>query len=114
MPNLLLNVYYRLSAHLFEATNNTKYMSAAQLAAQFIQLHLYNGTIILDTFDIGTCSLSTGTSATYNSGFVIEGLSVLASKNSTWNPLCEPLSFCSIPPDALMRELNQLIEFDRN
>ena len=67
-----------------------EYLSAATLSTTFITKQLYNGTAILDTIDIGTCSLSMFL-ATYNSGFTIDGLSVLASLKKFYVPTCVPL-----------------------
>ncbi|KAI0085366.1 hypothetical protein BDY19DRAFT_1021666 [Irpex rosettiformis] len=68
--------FMSLSAHLYEQTSTSQYLSAASLSAAFISNHLYNGTIILDEIDLETCNTSTEL-VTYNSGFTIEGLSIL-------------------------------------
>lgn len=78
--------FSRLSARLFEATLEPQYQAAAELSAAFIQSQLYNGAVIMDTITVATCHRST-ILVTYNSGFAIEGLSVLASKNVSWTPL---------------------------
>ena len=82
-----LTSWNRLSARLYEATGDEKYHDAAELSAQFIKNHLYNGVIILDTLVLSDCSLQTG-ALTYNSGFTIEGISALATKNDSWTGLC--------------------------
>lgn len=78
----------RLSAYLYEATNQQQYYNAATLSAQFIKSQLYNGTIILDTVNVADCSLKPFV-LTYNSGFFIEGLSVYANHtgSSDWTTL---------------------------
>lgn len=71
---------------MYEITDDPKYQEAAELSAAFIQNHLYNGLIIIDSISLATCSTQTDI-ITYNSGFTIDGLSVLATKNSSWTPL---------------------------
>ncbi|KAI0083240.1 hypothetical protein BDY19DRAFT_998713 [Irpex rosettiformis] len=73
--------FMALSAHLYEQTLIPQYLSAATLSADFVINHLYDGKIILDAIDIGSCSLFSAP-VTYNSGFTIDGLSVLASASS--------------------------------
>ncbi|KAI0073768.1 hypothetical protein K474DRAFT_1677636 [Panus rudis PR-1116 ss-1] len=74
-----------LAAHLFDATRDTQYSDAAELTAAFMTNHMYNGGIISDIFDPRDCSFTPAV-ITDNSGFYIEGLSVLANStaNSTW------------------------------
>ncbi|KAI0071040.1 hypothetical protein K474DRAFT_1712803 [Panus rudis PR-1116 ss-1] len=67
-----------LTAYLYEVTGNTTYASAAGLSAEFILSQLYDGTIIRDGINLGTCHLSTGI-FTYNSGYAIEGLTVYSN-----------------------------------
>ncbi|KAI0083421.1 hypothetical protein BDY19DRAFT_998569 [Irpex rosettiformis] len=69
------------SAHLYEWTLIPQYLSAATLSADFVINHLYDGKIILDGINVGSCSLSS-TLVTYNSGFMIDRLSVLALATS--------------------------------
>ena len=78
-------MYHRLSAHLLELTSDTKYAQAADLSAQFIQAHLYNGTIVHDIISLYDCSTS-DLAVTYDSGYFIEGLGVYVNvtSNSTW------------------------------
>ena len=54
-----------------------QYLSAAILSADFLANQLYNNVIILDTINLGTCATS-NILESYNSGFTIEGLSILA------------------------------------
>lgn len=75
-----------LSAHLYEQTFDEEYLSAAVLSATFISDQLYNGVVILDTIDLGTCTRSM-LLKTYNSGLTIDGLSVLAGLNRSYIPL---------------------------
>ncbi|KAI0085312.1 hypothetical protein BDY19DRAFT_996855 [Irpex rosettiformis] len=51
-------------------------ISAMCNGVAFISNHLYDGTIILDEIDLGTCNTSTEL-VTYNSGYTVKGLSVL-------------------------------------
>lgn len=78
----------RLSAHLLELTLESRYASVAELTAQFIRSHLFNGTIVLDMIDLPTCR-GFDTTLTYDSGFAIEGLGVYASvtKDPMWSSL---------------------------
>lgn len=75
---LSLEQALRLSAHLLEATKESKYRDAAELSATFIKSQLYNGTIIIDTITLANCAVSE-LPVTYNPGFFIEGLSVYAN-----------------------------------
>ena len=70
------NYQNSLSAHLYEQTSITQYLSAANLSSTFIVNHLYKAGIIMDQIDLGTCKLPQ-LFVTYNSGYTIEGLSVL-------------------------------------
>ncbi|KAI0090060.1 hypothetical protein BDY19DRAFT_748273 [Irpex rosettiformis] len=84
--------FMALSAHLYAQTLIPQYLSAATLSADFIINHLYDGKIILDGMDAGSCSLSS-TLVSYNSGFTIDGLSVLApaSGNSSYSSFLSKL-----------------------
>lgn len=62
------------------------YGQAAELSAEFIKNQLYNGIIVLDTITLQDCTTQTSI-VTYNSGFAIDGIAVLASKNNSWTPL---------------------------
>lgn len=66
-----------LSSDIFNVTSNATHGLAAELSAEFIWNHLYNGTIIMDTMNLQDCSYTPTTLATYNSGKTIEGLSNL-------------------------------------
>ncbi|EKM60794.1 uncharacterized protein PHACADRAFT_179974 [Phanerochaete carnosa HHB-10118-sp] len=78
-----------LSSYLATATGNQTYAAAAELSAEFIWNHLYNGTIILDGIDLHSCNVSSGV-LSYNSGHTIEGLADISSRDQTWVP--RPLS----------------------
>jgi hypothetical protein len=84
----LIYLPFSLSAYLYEATKDQKYLQVAELSAEFIKNHMYNGSIILDTFDLTVCGPpdSGDAAITYNSAFFIEGLAVLANvtNNATW------------------------------
>lgn len=75
-----------LSAHLYEETSDTKYLAAAELTANFVTTLLYDGNVILDKIVLQSCSFE-GVLLTFNSGLVIDGLSVLQGTNSSWAPL---------------------------
>ncbi|KAI0083161.1 hypothetical protein BDY19DRAFT_998793 [Irpex rosettiformis] len=68
--------FMALSAHLYEQTLIPQYLSAATLSADFVINHLYGGKIKPDGINVQSCSLSL-TLITYNSGFMVGGLSVL-------------------------------------
>lgn len=93
----------RLSARLYEKTDNQTYANAAELSAQFITSQLYNGTIILDSVSLMDCSLGHDL-VTYNSGLFIEGLSVYAdiTRNATWTTLY-------VRFDASLQYLSQVV-----
>ena len=74
-----------LSARLYNATGQTQYQEAAVHSAEFISRQLYDGQIILDTITLGNC-IASSTELTSNSGFTIEGLSVLlTSKHAPYD-----------------------------
>lgn len=78
-----------LSAYLYEATGNSTYLDAAELSATFIISQLYQrtiGAVILNSISIATCTPDY-VFVTDGSGFTIEGLSVLAPRNSTFTPM---------------------------
>ncbi|KAI0789009.1 hypothetical protein BC629DRAFT_472632 [Irpex lacteus] len=85
-----VGTWMSLSARLYEETKDTKYQEAAELSAEFIQNHLYNGIIIEDTISLADCNLI-NLSITYNSGFPLDGYAVLASTNSSWTPFVNQL-----------------------
>jgi hypothetical protein len=59
------------------------YLVSAENSANFIANQLYDGAIILDTISLENCFRTT-LAVTYNSGFTIEGLSILAAKNGSY------------------------------
>ncbi|KAJ6457253.1 glycosyl hydrolase family 76-domain-containing protein [Mycena sanguinolenta] len=71
-----------LSALLAEATGNDDYLQAATQSADFIHAHLFNiENLVLDTISAranDSCAINSILSS-YNSGLMIEGLSVLYS-----------------------------------
>ncbi|KZV60401.1 hypothetical protein PENSPDRAFT_620058 [Peniophora sp. CONT] len=74
-----------LSAYLYEATGSQQYLTAAQESADFMQFHMLKpGGYVYDSYDVAKCAADNGT-VTYNSGWFVEGLSVLANvtQNST-------------------------------
>ncbi|KAI0309935.1 hypothetical protein OF83DRAFT_1088716 [Amylostereum chailletii] len=87
-----------LSAYLYEATNDSQYAVAAELSAGFVYNHMYNRTIVLDTFDLVECAITPGTGAfTYNSAFWLEGLAVWAAVgNASWWNVVEALAVSTI------------------
>ncbi|KAK7030961.1 hypothetical protein VNI00_013908 [Paramarasmius palmivorus] len=75
-----------VSALLAEITHNDTYRNAAMEAAEFIFSHLLNAQgVVLDTIKADTCTPSEEGAHSYNAGFFLEGLAILASftKNST-------------------------------
>lgn len=114
----------RLSAYLFEAIGDTQYQDAAELSAGFIQGHMGNGQIIIDTYNVSQCAdVSGGNEYTINSGMFIEGLSVLTDllNERNWILLYASLS-CSLKPIYLWcplqvarpsRYIGQVYEMDQ-
>ncbi|KAI0812669.1 hypothetical protein BC629DRAFT_1589397 [Irpex lacteus] len=82
--------FMALSAHLYEETSDTKYLAAAELTANFVTTLLYDGNVILDKIVLQSCSFE-GVLLTFNSGLVIDGLSVLQGTNSSWAPFVSNL-----------------------
>jgi len=78
-----------LSAYLSELEpNNQTYRDLAQLSLDFMTNHMWNGTIVRDTFNPIACSYNDILSS-LNSAYYIEGLSVWANitKNDTLTSL---------------------------
>ncbi|KAK7688115.1 hypothetical protein QCA50_008485 [Cerrena zonata] len=63
-----------LSGLLFEATNNQTYADSAQQSFKFIEGLLYDGTLVRDRIDLGTCQWIDMQSS--NSGYAIEAVSI--------------------------------------
>ncbi|KAI0810854.1 glycosyl hydrolase family 76-domain-containing protein [Irpex lacteus] len=91
--------FMALSAQLYEQTSNATYLSTAILSADFVLNQLYNGVLILDNMDLGTCTKSS-LIFTYNSGFTIDGLSSLASANNSYKAALSDLVSTVIPNPA--------------
>jgi len=72
--------FLTLSAYLAELTHNSTYTNSAIAAAAWMQnLNVNNDSLALDTINANDCSRSPATELfTYNSGKLIEGLSVLS------------------------------------
>ena len=81
---LTKHYYTRLSAHLYQHTNQPQYLSNATLSANFIINNLYSGDngTILDSINLSDCQLS-GSGTTADAGLTIDGLSVLAQLGET-------------------------------
>ncbi|KAI0084764.1 hypothetical protein BDY19DRAFT_1051104 [Irpex rosettiformis] len=79
-----VGAFMALSAYLYSRTHNTTYLTSATLSATFIFNQLFNDVIIIDTIALTNCFTSPEV-VSYNSGFVIEGLSVLAAENLPTN-----------------------------
>ncbi|KAN0088744.1 Glycoside hydrolase [Tylopilus felleus] len=81
-------LFLTLSAYLAELTHNSTYTDSAIAAATWIQtLNLNSDSLALDTINANDCSRSPATELfTYNSGKLIEGLSVLVNvtHNESW------------------------------
>uniref|UniRef100_A0A8H8CE62 Endo-1,6-alpha-mannosidase n=1 Tax=Psilocybe cubensis TaxID=181762 RepID=A0A8H8CE62_PSICU len=94
--SITTGLFLTLSSYLYETTRDTKYLSAATMAANWIKAHniatssASNPGILLDTEDGDNCSRSPASWLfTYNSGKFLEGLSVLANVtgDSQWEQL---------------------------
>lgn len=77
----------RLSALLYELTGNNTYNAAAERSATFVAAHLYNDTVVLNDINAANCSRSRFT-ASIHAGLFIDGLSIHAGTNKTWNLVC--------------------------
>ncbi|VDB89421.1 unnamed protein product [Peniophora sp. CBMAI 1063] len=94
-----VGAFMAASAYLYEATQNTTYRDVAQLSLDFMTHHLWNGTIVYDSFDPRTCKTSdTTTFVTFNQAWFIEGLSVMA--NETKNDTLVNLLHTAVPSTA--------------
>lgn len=71
---------------MYELTGNETYHNAAGLSANFVRAQLYNGSVIGDTMNMSDCSITLAP-ASFDTGFFIEALSVLADKDSSWSSL---------------------------
>ena len=79
-----------LSAYLYSNTSNLDYSTALETSAVFVQNLLYNGTLVMDKFNVTSCSYADPTNvATVHSGLVLEALSVYANVTgkTQWDPL---------------------------
>ena len=63
---------HRLSAYLYESTNNSIYEQTAQLSLDFIINHLLAGDLAFDTFTLSSCKKAAGL-LTLNQAFFVEG-----------------------------------------
>ncbi|KAI0737492.1 hypothetical protein BC629DRAFT_1568001 [Irpex lacteus] len=97
-----------LSAHLYEETSNSSYLDTAVLSADFIKNQLYNGVIIQDGINLGTCTVGLGP-FTYDSGLTIDGLSALAASNSSYAPFLSSLISTVIPFPGWTNSSNGII-----
>ncbi|KAI0027674.1 hypothetical protein K488DRAFT_90569 [Vararia minispora EC-137] len=76
-----------LSSHLFHATQNDTYSSAAKQSIDFFTIFLTSGAKVFDTYNISSCSLADDRLFTYNAGFFIEGVSVYANVTGNYTSL---------------------------
>ena len=61
----------RLSAYLYEETQNPAYYEEAQLSVDFMVNHMWNGTIVYEDFDLDTCSPGSGPQyPVFQAGFI--------------------------------------------
>lgn len=82
------NLVFRLTAYLFEITQNLTYYDTAVLTAAFVKTQLYDGTVVNDGIILEHCDPDR-LSLTYNSGYFIEGLAVYSNvtQSPDWNTL---------------------------
>ena len=66
----------RLSAYLFEATNDTLYSDAAQLSVDFIFNHMWNRSFVFDLLTLPDCTNSSKP-ITLNQAGLVEGQAFL-------------------------------------
>ncbi|KAI0743229.1 hypothetical protein BC629DRAFT_1599715 [Irpex lacteus] len=108
VAGVTVETYMALSAHLYEETSNSSYLDTATLSADFIKNQLYNGVIIQDGINLGTCTVGLGP-FTYDSGLTIDGLSALAASNSSYAPFLSSLISTVIPYPAWTNSSNGII-----
>ena len=78
LGNIKPNTLHRLSALLYEATENQTYADSTQQSFKFIKDVLYDGSLVRDRIDLGNCEWIDIQSS--NSGYAIEGVSIYTSK----------------------------------
>ncbi|KAI0339315.1 hypothetical protein BDW22DRAFT_1347862 [Trametopsis cervina] len=88
--------FIHLSASLYEITNDAKYLTAAELSAEFAINHMYNGIIITDTISLQDCG-GNNPAITYNTGYVAAGLAVLSTLNNSWTPVLSDILSTAVP-----------------
>ncbi|KAI0770847.1 hypothetical protein BC629DRAFT_779596 [Irpex lacteus] len=108
VAGVAVTTYMALSAHLHEETSDPQYLSTAQLSADFIKNHLYNGVIIEDGIDLATC-VTSNAPFTYDSGLTIDGLSAIAASNSSYAPFLSSLISTVIPYPGWTNSTNGVI-----
>ena len=76
----------RLSAYLFELTDNQTFHDASQLSLAFINSHMFDQLAgqIVDSFDLTECK-APDVVYTYEAGLFLEGLSVFGYKTNDTN-----------------------------
>ena len=102
---------YRLSAYLYETTIDSKYLDAAELTGNFIPNQMYNGTIVIDGLNMGTCTQVTSL-LPHDTGYYIEALAVLAdiaSNVTRSNVYVHPHRFNSFPACFIASRIEDLI-----
>ncbi|KAJ7277179.1 hypothetical protein C8J57DRAFT_1308709 [Mycena rebaudengoi] len=105
MVGLATGNFLVLSALLAEATSDPMFLQAAEESAQFIHAHLYNiANVVQDSIsanESASCAIGSPV-APYNSGLMIEGLSILNSiaKNASTQKLLADIITSSIPLKA--------------
>ncbi|VDB92059.1 unnamed protein product [Peniophora sp. CBMAI 1063] len=71
--------FMALSSYLYEETGDPFYAQTTQMSLEFIIHHLWNGTVVHDSFFPNTCTLDDTIFLTYNQAWFVEGLSVWAN-----------------------------------
>ncbi|KAI0084757.1 hypothetical protein BDY19DRAFT_997487 [Irpex rosettiformis] len=99
-----------LSARLYNHTLDPQYLSAAQLILNFTMNHLYNGNVILDSINLGSCAQE-GVLVTQDSGWVVDGLStlVVSTKDDSEISFLSNLVSTAIPNPAWTDAQNGII-----
>ena len=82
----------RLSAYLYESTNNSIYEQTAQLSLDFIINHLLAGDLVLDTFTLSSCKKAAGL-LTLNQAFFVEGGCRMRPRGVCFHEQCSGRSF---------------------
>ena len=90
---ILVHSSRRLSAYLYQATNQTEYLNVANLTGSFIVNHLFSNSTIYEALDIANCKIYTTERSIYEIGYSLEAFAILASvSGGEWQTRWDHLS----------------------